>query len=826
MILLRKMLRTVWHYKAQFLSMIIMIALGVGVYTGFDMEWYSLKTDGESFMESTHYADYRIFDEGGMSKGDLKRIEETDGIKAASRFLAVSADIEGTDARAAVVVTENPDVSDFLLLEGKAYPREGENSESDNTYSGGDGIWLSDKFAKANGIAIGDPMTFSFRSVKLTGTVAGFIKSSEYMICVADSNQLMPDFASFGYAYVTPEAMEEALGTAYYPQINILSDLTADEMESVAEDVFGSSALVVPKEDTTSFAALRGEIEEGQAVCAILPGLFLLIALLTMITTMHRITTNEKLQIGTLKALGFRDRKISLHYTSFAFAIGLIGSSLGLLVGFWLARMIVNPVTMQGTYFDFPDWAIVLRPFNWAVLALILIMLSLIGYLSVFSMLKGTAAEALRPHVPKKMKAVFLERFRLWDRFRFGTQWNLRDIIRHKARSLMTFVGIVGCMLLLVAAFGMRDTLSEFLRLLTEVQINYKTEIILKEDAGLTPKERLEILEDNSLFQMLSSDDGEETAAITGESLSLLFSSLFDQTSSQYGEYFADRETIDALKEQYDADAVSAMSVKLDGDTISMEIYDINHDMIRFFDKNSNIVNLGDDGVYICQRLVDKGYREGGEITVSPYGSDECYTLRIAGVLQSMITENIVMTKAYADRAGIDYAFTSLYTDTEAKEIAPSDLISGTQSKKAIVDSYDSFTDVLFSMIILMVAAAVVLGVVVLYNLGVMSYIERYSELATLKVVGFRDRHIAKLLISQNLWLTVLGIAIGVPGGVGVLALVLKMLAAEYELSLHLGIFTYLGSIVLTFFVSMLVSFFVARKNRKIDMVESLKGVD
>jgi len=111
-----------------------------------------------------------------------------------------------------------------------------------------------------------------------------------------------------------------------------------------------------------------------------------------------------------------------------------------------------------------------------------------------------------------------------------------------------------------------------------------------------------------------------------------------------------------------------------------------------------------------------------------------------------------------------------------------------------------------------------------LYNLGVMSYVERYRELATLKVVGFRNRDIAKLLISQNMWLTVVGLLLGIPAGVGVLELLIVMLTSEYELKLTLGALTFVVSILVTVGVSLVVGLMLARKNKKINMVEALKG--
>jgi len=129
-------------------------------------------------------------------------------------------------------------------------------------------------------------------------------------------------------------------------------------------------------------------------------------------------------------------------------------------------------------------------------------------------------------------------------------------------------------------------------------------------------------------------------------------------------------------------------------------------------------------------------------------------------------------------------------------------------------------------MIMILIVGALILGVVVLYNLGIMSYTERYREMATLKVVGFRDRKIGKLLIGQNLWLSVVGILIGVPAGIGTLDYLLRALAGEYEMRLSISFPSCAVSVLLTLGMSLAVSFMVSRKNRKIDMVEALKGAE
>lgn len=684
-------------------------------------------------------------------------MQNISGVDAATRFLSVNADIVGTKAAVALMVSENYTVSTIHLSEGSPYD---ENS---------DGIWLSDQFAEKNGYKIGDNLTLSYKGMEIGGEIVGLIKSGEMMICTADENQLMPDYTAFGFACITPQKLENAMGGAFYPQIHLLSHMEKTEIEEAVKEAVGRTILVTSKEEHTAYAGAQSETEEGKTMGVFLPVLFLAIGVLTMVTTMHRIAANEKTQIGTLKALGFRDRRILLHYTSYGFVIGLLGCLLGVTLGYGLAAVIISPGGMMSTYFDLPDWSLVMPGFCIPIILLTVALLTLISFLSVKKMLRGTAADALRPYEPKAMKKSIFENLRLWNRLSFGTKWNIRDILRHKSRSVMTLIGVVGCMVLLVGGLGMKDTMDDFMRILDKEVSNYTTKVNLSETAQ------------------------------NSDSISLAGS--------------------------LNGDWVSSAGVSLEGETVVLEIYHAPNDLIRFVDESNERMTLTDDGVYLCQRLKDSA-KIGDTVEFSPYGSEKTYTVKVAGYLRSVLSETIVMTDVYAERAGVDYHITSVYTDKAADEIENSPLIAGKQEKQAIMDTYDSFMDIMNVMVLMFVAGAVVLGIVVLYNLGVMSYVERSRELATLKVLGFRDKHTGKLLVSQNIWLTVVGVIIGLPAGVGVLQALLITLGNEYELKLCLGVLTYSVSLLVTFGVSLAVSLMVARKNKKIDMVEALKGAE
>lgn len=795
--LFKKLLRTMGQYKAQFISMIIMIALGFGVFVGANMEWVSIEKNTNRLFEETGLADYKIYSSsattGGVtatfSEEDVQKIKELDGVKDAARFFSVNADVtlvngekiktekdgSGKDKipRAAITVTESENVSFFNVTNGEAYDK-----------AAADKIWVSDKFAEEKEIKVGDTLTFGAVqgvSEPLEFKVAGLIKSGEYMVCVQDSTQLMPDYKMFGYAYITPAAYKKicesaGLPSPLYAQINVrvnnFDDFTKQKFSDAVNAALGKTMFILSKEESSSYALAHGEVEEGQTMGAVLPVLFLAIAVLTMITTMHRIAAKEKTQIGTLKALGYKNKRILAHYSSYALAIGIVGAALGIALGYGIAYIIMNPSGMMGTYMDLPYWKLHMPFFCVAVMIAVLFALTLIGFLSVKSMLRGTAADALRPYAPKKMKNLAIEKTKAWKKFSFGTRWNLRDVMRHKSRTLMSLIGIIGCTVLMAGALGMNDTMNAFLTDYYDKAMNYSSRIYVSS---------------------------------------------------------ASEETVAEIAEKYAADASASVSVEIGDKGVSLDIYDIKHDKVRFLDKKGALVPLRNDGAYICRRIADEYKLKAGDtFTISPYGTDKEYTLKVNGVIYSS-SESVAITNAYAEACGVTgYKTDSLYTSAVKNVLLDDELTKNfeIQDKQSIVESFETFTSLLNLSVTVLIAAAIVLGVVVLYNLGVMSYTERYREMATLKVVGFKDKKIAGLLIGQNMWVTVIGVILGLPLAAGTLGYLVKELASEYEMRVVMGWKTFLISTLLTFCVSLVVSLFVAKKNKKIDMVEALKGAE
>lgn len=741
--------------------MIIMVLLGVGVFVGFQGEWKSIEQDTFSFYKSTGFADYRLVSETGYSEEEMNKISSIEGVDKVSRYVSIKTNESKENDVVAVTVTTDFDVSGFIVIKGEQY--------DDSSL---DAIWINDQYASKNNYQINDEITLKYGAISLKGTIKGLIKSSEYLICTPSANQMMPDFNTYGYVYISPAKYKAALGGHdFYSEIHVISQLSKKEFSSLANEKLDKTNLILTKDEVVSYSEAQGEASEGKTMASILPVVFLGIAVLIMATTMQRLTINEKTQIGTLKALGFRDARIIRHYTLFGLFIGVIGSLLGIGFGYFLTWFIFNPGGSMGTYFDLPSWAIHMPWWTFLVVLGVVGFMTLISYISARNMLKGTAADALKPYTPKAMKRLKIEDSKGWRRLKFATKWNLRDLFRHKARSFMTLFGVFGCTVLLVASFLMMDSMMGFVNKFYYGSMNYVSQISLKEET--TNEKALEIVN-----------------------------------------YF-------------EADCSASTNVSLNEEAIAMDIYEISHDYVRFLDKKMNYLPLEDEGVYIGQRLMESNnLKIGDTFTVSVFGSDVTYTLKLVGQLRTL-TKGVVMSQKYADEIGITYRINQVFVNKDKdainKDTLYSDYISTVKSRNDIIKSFDSFMNVMYLMIGALIVLSIILGIVVLYNLGTMSYFERYRELSTLKVVGFKDKKIGKLLITQNMWLTVAGYLFGVPAGIGITFVLMKALASEYEMMLIFGWMTVVIPLILIFGVSFLVSCLVARKNKKIDMVEALK---
>ena len=427
----------------------------------------------------------------------------------------------------------------------------------------------------------------------------------------------------------------------------------------------------------------------------------------------------------------------------------------------------MNPHGPMGTYFDLPKWNLYMPWYVWVVIVIINLLMVLVGFLSVKNILKGSAADALRPYTPKKMKPLLIEKTKWFHKRRFAFRWNIRDVFRHKARSLMSIIGVVGCTILLVATFGVKYLLTSFVTDYYDKPMKYETRINLAEE--ITNEKALEIAN------------------------------------------------------AYNGDLTSTTPILIGEDVYSIDVYNVNNDLISILDINTKpIKNISNSGAYVPNKLASElNVKVGDKIKIKTFVGGMEFEVEVIQITRSL-TGNIVISDDYADSIGLTHNYNCIYTKTKDVTIN-SDIVS-IQSKKDIINSFSSIMEVLDVMVVLLALASIILGIVVLYNLGILSYMERYRELATLKVLGFKDKKITSLLVTQNMWMTLFGMILGAPLGVWVLKVLMDLLASDFDIKLRLDPRMFIYSFILVLLTSLFVSYMVARKNKYINMVEALKA--
>lgn len=745
----RKIIRTLLNYKAQMISMLLMIILGVGIFLGCNIEWYSIKTNRTNYYEDTGYPEYRIYKDS-FSLDELQYVKDFSDVKYATRALTTLGSLNNNTYLMLNVLEDCQNIKP-LYIDGEVYSNEA------------DGIYLSDLYAKENNIKLNDYLDIEVEGFKIHEPVKGLIKSSEYLICLKDSSQLLPNYKEYAYCYLSPKMIKKYLGQAFYNTVYASSKLSTSEFEAEAFNALGASITVLSYQDETGYSGSNGEIEEGKTMALLIPTAFILIAVLTMVTTMARISTNERIQMGVLKSLGFKRKKIARHYSLYGLIIGTAGTLIGCVLAYGIAYYIINPKGPMSTYLDFPSWHLYMPWYGVLIVILLPITLGIISYLIVNSELKGTACETLKPKREKAVKASYIEKTKFFSKASFQTKWNIRDMLRHKARTIMSIIGVLFSTVLIFACMGMRDTVIDFKNTLYNENYNFENKLILNSQISNT-------------------------------------------------------KALD-LASKYEADYEANIAIKLNDKTVVLSIINNSRNLLGIIDEKGNRLELKDGGVYVCRRIKDDGYKINNEIDFNLYGSKEIISSKVIGVCLSM-TEGIYMTENTANELGISYKIQTLYTNLN---VTVDSNVSSITTKTELLSAFNTMMEMMDSMIWILILASAILAVVVLYNLASLGYIEKIREMSTLKVIGFTNKKIAKILVVGTIWITVVGLIIGLPLGAYLLDILLRALAGEYEMNMAFGYLSYIVGIVVPFLVSLVTIYLISKKTKKLDMVSALK---
>lgn len=784
----RKMWRDIRKNISQFITIFLMVLIGIMAYSGIEAYMDGMKDTADKFYRENNLQDLNLIG-SNFTKEDLEAVKNIKNVKNAERKLSVTA-LTDDEKTLLLNFIETNEISKFYVFEGERFD------------ANKSGIWLDNFYAKENNLHVGDTILVKYDNLILHEEILGLINVPDHLYDVRDASELYPDRVNFGFAYMsineipesyikskimvesnlTDETFELMFKDFNYKDYLIFNSIMVDvennnlrsEVRDEIENKVESAIAIVDIEDTTSYVTYQGEIDEGKTYVGVFSGLFLFIAMLSVITTMTRVVKKERIEIGTLKSLGFKDSKVLIHYIEYSFWISLVASILGLILGYFLIGEIF--IGMEMAFFEVPNGHPVMGTKNYLVAVLVVIVVSIITYFTCKSILKKNPAETLRNEIPKvKKKSLNLTTKGIFKKMSFSSIWNLRDIVRNKMRTFMGIAGVTGCCALIVASFGMLDSMNYFVKLQFEDLYNFDYKLTLKEN-------------------------------ITEDELDKLKTTYGDKTSKTFGIEIKDANGKKEANNIFVTDAKN---------------------YVRFVDNKGEFTEINSkDGVYITYKLAStKGYKLGDNITWHIYGYDKYYTTKIVGFNKDPQNQNITMTKEYLDSLGIEYHPDTLYTNSNLNGITEIEGVEVIQNIASLKEGMTNMLSTMKTMIVLIISIAILLGSIIIYNLGILSYTEKQYQFATLKVLGFKDNQIKKIFIKQNNWIAVISILIGLPSGFYLTDWLFKTAIEEhYDFGANITDITFLIAALGTFIVSYLVSKMLSRKVNNIDMVSSLKG--
>ena len=757
----KKRLRDIRHNKMQFFNIFIMVFLGVFVFAGIHAYMDGMKTSADNYYEKNNFQDIWLSGEN-FDNEELEKVKSMENVKDAERVLTINTELENKDS---VILETNFIESNNI---SKMYVVEGENFSKDKK-----GVWFDSYLAKNLNLNVGDEITFTYQNMKMTEKILGLVNTPDHVYFVKDDTEIFPTHKNYGFIYLSINELPNEM-----PQIFNQIIVDVDNTEKIEdtkidmENNIKSAIAVTDRNSSVSYKGYNSEIEEGTTYSSVFTFLFLFIAVLSVTTTMNRFVKKQRIQIGTLKALGFKNNNIIKHYVGYGFYISLVASLTGILVGnFALGKFFLN---MEMSYFEIPVYNTTLIPIVYILALGVVILITIVTYLSCRSILKESAVEALRLEVPKVKNTKFdLTTKGIFKKASISTRWNLRDIARNKGRSLMAVVGITGCTMLMLCAFGMMDTMKAYLSWEFDKISNFEYKLSLSDS-------------------------------------------------------YTDEE-LNNITEKYGKDTSETFGIEIKNndkkETNTLTVNDA-PDKLKYTDHNKEYMDLKDDGIYITEKLSEKyNLNVGDEITWHIFGEDNWYTCKIVGINRDPQNQQLNMTRKYYESLGLTYRANALYTNENLSNVKNIDGVDTIQSIANLKQGMESMLETIETMVVLLIVVSAILGFVIIYNLGILSFTEKQYQFATLKVLGFKDKQIKNIFVKQNLWLTTMGIILGLPLGFLMLDYIFKSALGEgYDFNAQIKILSYICATVGSFVVSIIVNKVLSRKVNKIDMVTSLKG--
>lgn len=571
-----------------------------------------------------------------------------------------------------------------------------------------------------------------------------------------------------------------------------------DDAKKELEDLEMPEWMVTDREELPEYTDYGDNADRLRNIGQVFPVIFFLVAALISLTTMTRMVEEQRTQIGTLKALGYKKSAIAAKYICYAFFATLLGSVLGMLIGEKIIPYII--ITAYGImYHNVANTISIDYQPGFALIASTASVVCTVGA-TLFASgkeLQETPASLMRPPAPKEGKRVLLERLTfIWKHLSFSWKSTIRNLFRYKKRLIMTVFGIAGSMGLMLVGFGIQDSISDIAAIQYRELQHYDGMVI--EDSDATEEEHAELFEYMKENEQIAHCNRVQMTKISAP-----------KGSSSVSIYLFVPESLSEF----------AKDVTLKN-RITGETYELTDEGAAISEKTASLLGLK-VGDMIPLKKGDKEYKVRVAVITENYMSHYLYmTPRVYEQTfgEKPEYENIVFTMQEDCKDDLEMAGTRILANPGALSI------SYTSSLASQVDRMLSTLD---AVILVLIVSAGMLAFVVLYNLNNINITERQRELATLKVLGFYDGEVSQYVLRENVILTVLGIMFGAVFGILIHRYVITTVEVDAVMfGRNIKPLSFLYSGILTSIFSIVVNGVMHFKLKTIDMVESLKSVE
>lgn len=782
----RKMIRDLKATKGQMISLMIIVSLGVMLYSGINATFLNLDGASKSYYSDYKLADYwiHVTEAPVQLKKTLVSLPE---ITEVTLRLTEELTLPINDLKATVRVHSLPDVNTNHLNDVKithgTYFNDSELQQ----------VLVEEQFYKAHNLSVGSVIQPLFQGKPVKLKVIGSVKSPEYVYMLKDGSELMPDPQRFGVIYLK-ESFAQSLfnkkGNFNQILLKLLPETDLTLFKAKMEKELKSNGIITlyERDKLLSHTMLSEEMKGLKSVSGAFPSLFLFVAGIILYLMMGRLVEQQRTQIGVLKAFGFSNGSILSHYLSYALLVSIIGSILGAIIGVFLGQGMTE---LENAYFHLPLEHMRIYP------ELVLPATGLTLFFCIVASLKACSnafklspSEALRPKSPPIGKKILLERLEnFWRLLNFAWKMVLRNIFRYKKRTMLTLIGIVFGASLLLVSLGMMDTVNNLIKMQYNVMMNYDLKITLKNSLKQSEWQDISVIDHVKMVEPIL-----ETA--------------FTIESGNYKK------------------------------TIGFMGLSPNGHLIKILNTEQEQIPIPHSGVLLPQTILDKLSSESPKmIRLTPVipGLKKSNVPISGGTTQFLgqtAYGSIEATSSWLQHEPIANAFVvqidhDKYAPLIKDKLLTWSNIKSVDTKSEAMENLMKNVELMTASISILVLLSGILSISVIYNVSTINIFERQRELATLKVMGFNNKEIRSVIFFENYLITWLSGLLSLPLGLLLGKAMMKMYETEaYNFVFEVNWPSFVITFILTNIFAGLSNRLLIKKIDSLDMVSVLKNIE